>query len=55
MSHKCIHNPWNKAMINLDCILKSSDVILPTKVHIVKYMLLLLLLLLLFSSTHVQM
>ena len=28
--------PWKKAMTNLDCILKSIDITLPTKVHIVK-------------------
>ena len=27
-----------KAMTNLDSILKSKDIILPTKIHIVKYM-----------------
>ena len=27
-----------KAMINLDCILKSRDITLPTKVHLVKAM-----------------
>ena len=30
--------PGRKAMINLDSILKSRDIILPTKVHIVKAM-----------------
>ena len=28
--------PWKKAMTNLDSILKSRDIILPTKVHTVK-------------------
>ena len=28
--------PWNKAVINLDSILKSTDITLLTKVHIVK-------------------
>ena len=28
--------PWNKAVTNLDSILKSRDIILPTKVHPVK-------------------
>ena len=36
-----------KAMTNLDSILKSRDITLPTKVHIVKTMV--------FSSSHVQM
>ena len=31
-------DPWEKAMTNLDSILKSRDVTLPTKVHIVKAM-----------------
>ena len=35
-----------KAMINLDSILKSRDITLPTKVHLVKTMV--------FSSGHVQ-
>ena len=39
--------PGRKAMINLDNILKSRDITLPTKVHIVKAMV--------FSSSHVQM
>ena len=30
--------PWKKAMTNLDSILKSRDIILPTKVHLVKVM-----------------
>ena len=30
--------PWRKAMTNLDSILKSRDVTLPTKVRIVKAM-----------------
>ena len=30
--------PWKKAMTNLDSILKSRDIILPTKVHLVKAM-----------------
>ena len=30
---------WRKAMANLDSILKSRDIILPTKVHLVKAML----------------
>ena len=30
--------PWRKAMTNLDSILKSRDISLPTKVHIVKAM-----------------
>ena len=37
--------PGRKAMINLDNILKSRDITLPTKVHIVKAMV--------FSSSHV--
>ena len=28
--------PWKEAMTNLDGILKSRDITLPTKVHIVK-------------------
>ena len=30
------HAPWKKAMTNPDIVLKSRDIILPTKVHIVK-------------------
>ena len=30
--------PWKKAMTNPDVVLKSRDIILPTKVHIVKAM-----------------
>ena len=30
--------PWEKAMTNLDSILKSRDTTLPTKVHLVKAM-----------------
>ena len=30
--------PWKKAMTNLDSILKSRDITLPTKVHIDKAM-----------------
>ena len=30
--------PWKKAMTNLDSILKSTDITLPTKVHLVKAM-----------------
>ena len=30
--------PWRKAMTNLDSILKSKDIILPIKVHIIKAM-----------------
>ena len=30
--------PWKKAMTNLDSILKSSDITLPTRVHLVKAM-----------------
>ena len=30
--------PWKKAMTNLDNILKSRDITLPTKVHIAKAM-----------------
>ena len=30
--------PWKKAMTNLDGILKSGDIILPRKVHLVKAM-----------------
>ena len=30
--------PWKKAMTNLDSILKSRDITLPKKVHIVKAM-----------------
>ena len=29
---------WKKVMTNLDSILKSRDIILPTKVHLVKAM-----------------
>ena len=36
-----------KAMTNLDCVLKTKDITLPTKVHIVKAMI--------FSSSRVQM
>ena len=36
-----------KAMTNLDSILRSRDITLPTKVHLVKAMV--------FSSSHVQM
>ena len=32
--------PWMKAMTNLDSILKSKDINLPTKAHIVKAMIL---------------
>ena len=39
--------PGRKAMTNLDSILKSRDITLPTKVHLVKAMV--------FSSSHVQM
>ena len=31
-------SPWNKAMTNLDSILKSRDITLPTMVHLVKAM-----------------
>ena len=30
--------PWKKAITNLDSILKSRDITLPTKVHLVKAM-----------------
>ena len=30
--------PWKKAMTNLESILKSTDITLPTKVHLVKAM-----------------
>ena len=30
--------PWKKVMINLDSLLKSRDITLPTKVHLVKAM-----------------
>ena len=30
--------PWEKSMTNLDSILKSRDITLPTKVHLVKAM-----------------
>ena len=30
--------PWKKDMTNLDSIIKSRDITLPTKVHIVKAM-----------------
>ena len=30
--------PWKKSMNNLDNILKSRDIILPTKIHLVKSM-----------------
>ena len=30
--------PWKKAMTNLDTILKSRDITLPTEVHLVKAM-----------------
>ena len=30
--------PWKKVMTNLDSILKSRDIALPTKVHLVKAM-----------------
>ena len=30
--------PWKKSMTNLDSILKSRDITLPAKVHIVKAM-----------------
>ena len=30
--------PWRKPMTNLDSILKSRDIALPTKVHLVKVM-----------------
>ena len=33
-----MHAPWKKAMSNLDSILKSRDITLPTKVHLVKAM-----------------
>ena len=40
---RCSHEikmlaPWKKAMTNLDSTLKSRDVTLPTKVHLVKAM-----------------
>ena len=38
--------PWRKAMTNLDSVLKSRDITLPTKIHIISYG---------FSSSHVQM
>ena len=31
-------SPWKKVMINLDSLLKSRDITLPTKVHLVKAM-----------------
>ena len=30
--------PWKKSLTNLDSILKSRDITLPTKVHLVKAM-----------------
>ena len=33
-----LHFPWKKIMINLDSILKSGDITLPTKIHPVKAM-----------------
>ena len=30
--------PWKKGMTNIDSILKSRDITLPTKVHLVKAM-----------------
>ena len=30
--------PWKRAMMNLDSVLKSRDLTLPTKVHLVKAM-----------------
>ena len=33
--------PWKESMTNLDSILKSRDITLPTKVHVVKAMVLL--------------
>ena len=43
MESDCSHEiktpaPWKKAMTNPDIVLKSRDIILPTKVHIVKAM-----------------
>jgi len=35
---KLKHPPWKKAMTKLDSILKSRDIALPTKAHIVKDM-----------------
>ena len=43
------------AMTNLDSILKSKDLTLPTKVHIVKAMCLFCFVLFSFSSSHVRM
>ena len=44
----CTHAfPWRRVMTNLDSILKSKDITLPTKVHLVKAMV--------FSSSHVWM
>ena len=34
----CKHGPWKKNYDNLDSILKSRDITLPTKVHMVKVM-----------------
>ena len=44
MDSDCSHEiktpaPWKKAMTNLDSVLKSRDITLLTKVHIVKVML----------------
>ena len=36
--HEIKRNPWKKAMINLDSVLKNRDNNLPTKVHLVKAM-----------------
>ena len=43
MDGDCSHEiktlaPWKKAMTNLDSVLKSRDIILSTKVHLVKAM-----------------
>ena len=38
MKLKDILTPWKKVMTNLDSILKSRDIILPTKAHLVKTM-----------------
>ena len=35
---RCLLTPWNKVMTNLDSILKSGDITLPTKVRLVKAM-----------------
>ena len=38
LAHTKMLTPWKESMTNLDSILKSRDITLPTKVHLVKAM-----------------